>query len=69
MKIALVTDSTSVLTEQEAKENNINIVPIPVIIGDKEYMEGINITSTQLFEMQRQGAAFPKTSQQHGRND
>lgn len=63
MKIALVTDSTSVLTEQEAKENNINIVPIPVIIGDKEYMEGINITSTQLFEMQRQGAAFPKTSQ------
>ena len=26
-------------------------------------MEGINITSTQLFEMQRQGAAFPKTSQ------
>ncbi|MDH5099574.1 DegV family protein [Lactobacillus kefiranofaciens] len=63
MKIALVTDSTSVLTEQEAKENNINIVPIPVIIGDKEYMEGINITSTQLFEMQRQGATFPKTSQ------
>ncbi|MCT3602657.1 DegV family protein [Lactobacillus acidophilus] len=63
MKIALVTDSTSVLTEQEVKDNNINVVPIPVIVGDKEYLEGVNITSEQLFEMQRQGAAFPKTSQ------
>lgn len=63
MKIALVTDSTSVLTEQEVKDNNVNVVPIPVIVGDKEYLDGVNITSEQLFEMQRQGAAFPKTSQ------
>lgn len=63
LKIALVTDSTSVLTEQEVKDNNINVVPIPVIVGDKEYLEGVNITSEQLFEMQRQGADFPKTSQ------
>lgn len=63
MKIALVTDSTSVLTEQEVKDNNVIVMPIPVIIGDKEYLEGISITSEQLFETQRQGAAFPKTSQ------
>ncbi|WP_308555504.1 DegV family protein [uncultured Lactobacillus sp.] len=63
MKIALVTDSTSVLTKQEVSDNNINVVPIPVIVGDKEYKEGIDITSAQLFEMERQGAAFPKTSQ------
>ena len=37
MKIALVTDSTSVLTEKEVKENNVIVMPIPVIIGDKEY--------------------------------
>ncbi|MDE6492149.1 MAG: DegV family protein [Lactobacillus sp.] len=63
MKIALVTDSTSVLTEQEIKENNVIVAPIPIIIGDKEYLEGVNITSKQLFETQKQGAAFPKTSQ------
>ncbi|KRL90855.1 DegV family protein [Lactobacillus kalixensis] len=63
MKIALVTDSTSVLTEKEVKENNVIVMPIPVIIGDKEYLEGVNITSEQLFETQRHGAAFPKTSQ------
>ena len=63
LKIALVTDSTSVLTKQEVSDNNITVVPIPVIVGDKEYLEGVNITSAQLFEMQRQGAAFPKTSE------
>lgn len=63
MKIALVTDSTSVLTAREVKENNVIVTPIPVIIGDKEYLEGVNITSKQLFQMQKEGAAFPKTSQ------
>ncbi len=63
MKIALVTDSTSVLTEQEVQENNVIVTPIPVIIGDKEYLEGVNITSNELFKMQKEGAAFPKTSQ------
>ena len=63
MKIAFVTDSPSVLTEKEAKDNNVIVMPIPVIIGDKEYLEGVNITSEELFETQRQGAAFPKTSQ------
>ncbi|WP_281828168.1 MULTISPECIES: DegV family protein [Lactobacillus] len=63
MKIALVTDSTSVLTKEEVKENNVIVMPIPVIVGDKEYLEGINLTAEQLFESQRQGAVFPKTSQ------
>ncbi|WEV42809.1 DegV family protein [Lactobacillus sp. ESL0684] len=63
MKIALVTDSTSGITEQEAAENQIIVVPIPIIIGSKEYLEGVDITSEQLFELQRQGAEFPKTSQ------
>lgn len=63
MKIALVTDSTSVLTKKEAEDNNVIVTPIPIIVDDKEYLEGINITSSQFFEMQRNGAAFPKTSQ------
>ena len=60
MKIALVTDSTSVITKKEAEENNIVVVPVPIIIGGKEYLENINITPDQLFEMQRQGADFPR---------
>lgn len=63
MKIALVTDSTSAITKQEAEENNIIVVSIPIIIGKKEYLENVDITSDQLFKMQRDGADFPKTSQ------
>lgn len=63
MKIALVTDSTSVLTKKEAEDNNVIVTPIPIIVGDKEYLEGVDITASQLFEMQRDGADFPKTSQ------
>ncbi|KRN14591.1 hypothetical protein FC38_GL000674 [Lactobacillus gigeriorum DSM 23908 = CRBIP 24.85] len=63
MKIALVTDSTAGLTNEEIEKNNIIVMPIPVIIGDKEYFDGIDITSEKLFQTQREGAAFPKTSQ------
>ncbi|KGG54254.1 DegV family protein [Lactobacillus sp. wkB10] len=63
MKIALVTDSTSAITKQEAEKNNIIVVSIPIIIGKKEYLENVDITSDQLFKMQREGLDFPKTSQ------
>ena len=63
MKIALVTDSTSAITKQEAEKNNIIVISIPIIIGQKEYLENVEITSDQLFKMQREGADFPKTSQ------
>ena len=63
MKIAIVTDSTSAITKQEAEKNNIIVVSIPIIIGKKEYLENVDITSDQLFKMQREGADFPKTSQ------
>lgn len=63
MKIAIVTDSTSDITPQEAKENNITVVPIPVIIDNHEYLDKIDIDAEKLFETQRHGASFPKTSQ------
>ena len=63
MKIALITDSTSDISPEEAKANDITVVPIPVIIGDKQYMDGIDITAEKLFELERDGAPFPKTSQ------
>ena len=37
MKIAVVTDSTSYLTPQEVADNDIHVVPIPVIIDGKVY--------------------------------
>ncbi len=63
MKIALVTDSTANLSAAEIEKYNIKVIPIPIYIDDKEYLEGINITSEELFESQRSGSSFPTTSQ------
>lgn len=63
MKIAIVTDSTSDITPQEAKDNDITVVPIPVIIDNHEYLDKVDIDAQKLFETQRNGASFPKTSQ------
>lgn len=63
VKIAIVTDSTSDITVQEASDNNISILPIPVIIDNHTYLDNIDISTKQLFDMQRNGSGFPQTSQ------
>ncbi len=45
MKIAVVTDSTAYLTSEEARANDIRVVPIPLIIDGQSYREGIDLTT------------------------
>ena len=61
MKIAVVTDSTAYLTDEEARENNIRVVPIPLIIDGQSYREGIDITTEDFY--QKLTSSFPSTSQ------
>ena len=42
-KIALMCDSSADITEQEAKELDIHVLRMPIVIKDKEYIEGVNI--------------------------
>ena len=43
-KIAVVTDSNSGLTQQEAEERGIFLLPMPFTIEGKEYFEGITLS-------------------------
>ncbi|RRK10851.1 DegV family protein [Lactiplantibacillus garii] len=63
MKIAVVTDSTSYLTPQEVADNNIHVVPIPVIIDGKVYQEGVDITTADFYANMKSFKSFPSTSQ------
>jgi DegV family protein with EDD domain len=56
MKIAVVTDSNSGMTEKEAKALGVYVVPMPVIIDGKTYYEGVNLTQEAFFESQGGGA-------------
>ncbi|PIO83408.1 fatty acid-binding protein DegV [Loigolactobacillus backii] len=49
MRIAVVTDSTAYLPQQLIKENNITVVPIPVILDGKTYDEGTQISTNEFY--------------------
>ncbi|MFD1420831.1 DegV family protein [Lactiplantibacillus songbeiensis] len=63
MKIAVVTDSTSYLTPREVADNDIHVVPIPVIIDGKVYQEGVDITTEDFYANMKSFKSFPSTSQ------
>lgn len=50
MSTAIVTDTNSGIYEQQAKELGIYVVPMPVIIGEETYFEGVNIDQKEFFD-------------------
>ena len=41
--IAIVTDTTSGLTPQEARELGVELLPMPVTINGQEYLETVDL--------------------------
>lgn len=60
--IAIVTDSNSGITQTEAKELGIHVIPMPFTIGGETYLEDINLTQAQFYEKLAEGAEI-STSQ------
>ena len=63
MEIKIVTDSTSDLDKDTAKNLSVEIVPLNVHFGDEVYKDGIEINSDDFFDKLIKGTVFPKTSQ------
>ncbi|MHC9532680.1 DegV family protein [Dellaglioa sp. BT-FLS60] len=61
--IKIVTDSSVGLIDAEVKENNINIIPLSVMINDSIYVEGESITNDEFEEKMETSKTLPKTSQ------
>ncbi|MCM1439135.1 MAG: DegV family protein [Roseburia sp.] len=62
MKIAIVTDSNSGITQAEAKEMGINVIPMPVLIDGEQYFEDLTLTQEMFYEKLK-GDAQVSTSQ------
>ena len=43
-KVAIVTDSNSGITQSEAKEYGVTVMPMPFFINDQTYYEDIDLT-------------------------
>ena len=50
MKIAIVTDSNSGITQEQAKELGVYVIPMPFFIDGQQYFEGINLTQEEFYE-------------------
>ena len=55
-KIAIVTDSNSGITQAQAKELGVYVLPMPFMINDTAYFEDINLTQEQFYDLLKDGA-------------
>ena len=63
MAIRIITDSAADYSAQEIKKRQITCIPMTVTFGDKEYLDGRDITKEEFFRLLTEGKDFPKTSQ------
>ena len=55
-KIAVVTDSNSGITQSQAKELGIYVLPMPFMINEDTFYEDITLTQEQFYEKLKEGA-------------
>ncbi|MBD5547430.1 MAG: DegV family protein [Lachnospiraceae bacterium] len=55
-KIAIVTDSNSGITQAEAEELGIKVLPMPFMIGEETFFEDITLTQEEFYEKLESGA-------------
>lgn len=62
MSIRIIVDSASDISQAEAKELGITVIPMRTTFGEEEFLDGINMTSGQFFEKLVETDELPKTS-------
>ena len=64
MKIAVVTDSNSGITQKEADNyENLRVIPMPFTINEEEYFEDINLSQEEFYKKLLDENASISTSQ------
>lgn len=63
MNIRIITDSTSDITQIEAENLNINVVPLRVRFDNEEFEDGINLSAEEFYEKLNETKNLPVTSQ------
>lgn len=62
-KVAIVTDSTSSLTQAMGQERGIRVVPTYVAFGTQTYRDGIDLDADLFYRLLRNSKRLPTTSQ------
>lgn len=61
-EVVITADSTCDLPEYLVHENGITIVPLSILLGDKEYLDGVDITPQDIYRHVEKTGELPKTA-------
>lgn len=56
MRIAAATDSNSGITQEQAKQLGVHVLPMPFMIDGQMYYEGVDLTHEEFFRRMEEGA-------------
>lgn len=62
MSVKIIADSTCDLSPELVSRYNIEIMPLHILLGDEEHLDGLTITPDEIFEWSDKNKATPKTS-------
>lgn len=61
--IRILVDSSADYTAEEAKQNNLELVSINITMGGKNYLDGVDITRDEFYDLLVSSQDFPMTAQ------
>ncbi len=62
MSVKLVIESSSDINSTEAQKLGVTMLPIPIMFGEEEFSDGVDITQEQFYEKLVKSPTLPKTS-------
>jgi DegV family protein with EDD domain len=66
--VAVVCDSGADLPESEIERLGINVVPVRLSFGDREYLDGVSLKPDEFYRLLEESEEFPQTSQPPARD-
>jgi DegV family protein with EDD domain len=62
MNIRIVTDSTCDLPENIVRQQAITVIPLHINVGDKSFLDGVDLSRTEFYTQLPNYESFPKTA-------
>ena len=63
MSVKIIVDSACDITQEKAKEMNIDVLPLKTMFGDEEFLDGVTLNHQEFFEKRIETGIMPTTSQ------
>ena len=63
MSVRIIVDSASDISEKEANDLGIIMIPMSINFGDEEYLDGVDLLPSQFYDKLIESDVLPKTSQ------